>query len=423
MTVQAGTAVVDITPPAGLAMAGFAARQGTATGTHDPLTVRAVAIDDTAVLVADVIGLDEEFCARVRNRATLPADCIVVAALHTHGGPAVMPGSLFSPVDGDYYGRLEDACVTALDQAAAARRPAQLYFGAGHDPDVARNRRHPDGLVDGAVPVLRIHGKDNRGIAVVTAYACHPVVLGADNTLWTADYPGVVRDALEEAHPGAAALFMTGCCGDANHGHSAASSLTTAANPDRTFDRAATLGRRIADAALAAEQDPLSGKTGAANAAVGLDFARREAEDPETLAARWRATARDADPVAAAIHTIWATWAETTMATPLNPFPARVTVLDWGGALLVALPGEIFAETALAIRDQLQAAGIRQPAFVVGYADANPGYIPPASEFAHGGYEVDEAHRFYNRPATFAPGAAERLAVEAVTLAASLTRA
>ena len=40
---KAGIAVVDITPPPGLAMAGFGARTEPALGAHDALTVRALA--------------------------------------------------------------------------------------------------------------------------------------------------------------------------------------------------------------------------------------------------------------------------------------------------------------------------------------------------------------------------------------------
>jgi hypothetical protein len=76
------------------------------------------------------------------------------------------------------------------------------------------------------------------------------------------------------------------------------------------------------------------------------------------------------------------------------------------------MPGEIFAETALAIRSHLGAT----PAFVVGFADDNPGYIPPSSEYVHGGYEVDEAHRYYGAPATFASGSAEALAEAAIAV-------
>ena len=86
------------------------------------------------------------------------------------------------------------------------------------------------------------------------------------------------------------------------------------------------------------------------------------------------------------------------------PVPARVTVLHWGELPIVALPGEIFAETGLAIRARAPA-----PAFILAYCEDNPGYIPPVDAYAAGGYEVEEAHRYYDLPATFAPGAAETL--------------
>src|SRR5690606_22949423 len=201
--IDAGAASVPFTPPAGLAMAGFAARTQPATGAHDPLTVRALVVGDTAILVADVIGLDEETSARIRARAALPGEAIVVAALHTHGGPAVNRRGLGGPLDPTYLARLEDACVEALEKAAAARRPARLGFGMGADPGVARNRRREGGPTDPSLPLLRIRGADGGWIAVLAAYACHPVVLGPDNRQWTADYPGVVRARLEAAHPGA----------------------------------------------------------------------------------------------------------------------------------------------------------------------------------------------------------------------------
>ncbi|RYZ56956.1 MAG: hypothetical protein EOP08_17715, partial [Proteobacteria bacterium] len=67
----AGAAIVDITPPVGLLMSGYAARTEPATGSHDPLTARAIAVGDTAIVVADVIGLHEDSCARIRSRCVL----------------------------------------------------------------------------------------------------------------------------------------------------------------------------------------------------------------------------------------------------------------------------------------------------------------------------------------------------------------
>ncbi len=412
--IRAGAAIVDITPTPGVPMSGFAARTLPAEGVHDGLTVRAVVIGETAIVVADVIGIDAAMSARIRKRCALPAENIVVAALHTHGGPVSMAGRLSVAADLAYLERLEDACVAAIDKAVSLRRPARITVGQGSDPGVARNRRHPGGPVDTCLPVLRICGEDGGMIAVVTAYACHPVVLGADNRHWTADYPHFVRQALEEAYPGGVALFMTGCVGDANTGHSAHASITLSASQDRTFDTAGQVGRRIAEAALHAEEQPVSDRANARNGTVALGFERRETETAAALEQRWRTEALTAEPAQRALLSYWADWAKTIAPVVPEPIAARVTVLDWGGVPVVALPGEIFAETALSIRAAL---GHDRPAFVIGFADDNPGYIPPASEFRFGGYEVDEAHRYYGLPMSFAPGSAEALAGCAIGLA------
>jgi hypothetical protein len=56
----------------------------------------------------------------------------------------------------------------------------------------------------------------------------------------------------------------------------------------------------------------------------------------------------------------------------------------------------------------------------LGYADDCPGYFPAGrEEYPDGGYEVEDAHRYYGAPAPFAAGSLERL----VEVAASLARA
>lgn len=414
--IRAGAAIVDITPPAGLLLSGFAARSEPATGAHDPLTVRAVAVNDTALVVADVIGLHGEMSARIRAACNLPQDNVLIAALHNHGGPVSMAGRLSLASDPAYLARLEAACIEAINQAVANQRPATLAAGLGTDPDVARNRRHAGGTVDRAVPVIRIRAEDGTMIAVVTSYACHPVVLGADNRLWTADYPHFVRRDIEAAYPGAVALFLTGCTGDANTGHSAHASVSLAANPDRTYEAAERIGGRIAQAALAAPEAPLGTRIAAGNAEVVLRQERRETAPPKTLAAEWRSEMAGAAPARAALLGHWIDWAENIAPQTLAPMAERVTVLDWGGLPIVGLPGEIFAETALHIRAQLPA---ESPAIIADFAEDNPGYISPASEFPFGGYEVDEAHRYYGQPAGFAAGSAEALADAAIAQLAS----
>jgi neutral ceramidase len=408
---KAGIAVVDITPPSGLPLAGFAARTEPAIGAHDPLTVRAVVVGDTAIVVADVIGIHEAMSARIRERCPLPSANVIVAATHTHGAPVSMADRLSAEADPAFLRALEDGCVAALTEASANAVPAELSVGLGADPDVARNRRHADGPLDRTLPVLRLRDQAGRLLAVIVSYACHPTVLGADNRLMTADFPHFVRTTIEAVHPGAVAIFLNGCCGDVNIGHTAQASVTLNANAARTFENAERLGTRIAEAALAAPETALGDTAAATEQWVELSLEQRERDLP-ALAAGWDDEARTAEPVRATVLQHWANWARRYAGQPAGSWVGRVSVLDWGGLPIVALPGEIFAETGLAVR----AVCAGRPALVLSYADGTPGYIPPASEFGFGGYEVDEAHRFIGMPGAFAAGSAERLALAAKTL-------
>lgn len=411
---RAGAAAIDITPGPGLAMSGFVARTEPAVGAHDPLTVRAVVVDETALVVCDVLGVHEEMSARICGRCALPAGNVIVAALHTHGAPVSMPGRGGRDASPAFLQQLEDACISAIATARERARPCRLLMGAGQPPAIARNRRHEGGIVDDSLPVAKLVAEDGTVVAVLVSYACHPVVLGADNRLYTADFPHYVRLGLQEENPGSIALFLTGAAGDANSGHSARASVSLAANPRRSFAEAERIGRHIAACAMGAELRDAGHGVSARNELVTLDLARRETDPPKALAAKWKADLTSAEPAEAALLAEWVFWAETVAPAEPKPWNARVSVLQWGDMRLTALPGEIFAETAHAIRALSHS---RRPSFVLAYADGNPGYIPPETEFAHGGYEVDEAHRYYGAPATFAPDSVPRLlsAVERLT--------
>ena len=374
--VRAGVATVDFTPPPGLLLAGYAARTEPALGTHDPLTARALVVGDTALVVADVIGIHRLTSAHIRQRCGLPPDNVVVAATHTHAAPVSMPGRLGAPADPAFLVALEDACVAAIRAAAANAVPCRLSAGMGADPDVARNRRHADGPLDRSLPVLQATDETGRVIAVLVSYACHPVVLGADNRLMSADFPWALRDEIERAHPGAIAIFANGCAGDVNDGHAASASFTADALPNRDFAHAERLGRRIAKAALAAPLHPVTAAPAARNAQLSLTLDRPEG-DLLARAAEWQAEL-DAGvlPPRSLLLPYWVQWARDNAAIPPGTCQARATVLDWGDVVIAALPGEVFSETGLAVRS---ACGPRT-AFVLAYADDTAGYLPPQPE-------------------------------------------
>lgn len=408
--VEVGVSKVEITPPPGLAMAGFAARSAPATGTHDPLTVRALVVGNSALVTADVIGIEAAMSRRARRRSCLADDAITIAATHTHGAPNSMQGRLWSMADPDFLAALETGIVEAIEKAVASQRPASIQGGNGSDPGFAKNRRHKDGAVDPVIPILRFDGLDGDPVAILVSYACHPVVLAADNLLLTGDYVHFVREELEAALPGAVAIFATGCAGDINSGHSAQSSLSAQGNADRSYEMAAHIGSGIAKAVMNCDLSTLNHRCGVAEDRIDLDFRSRENASADMLIDHWNNLAHsDADK--AFIYEVWIDWARKRMATDIEPLEVRCTSLYWGGSVLIGLPGEVFAQSALRLRDSIAREGMAAecPVFIIAYADDNPGYIPPSDEYRFGGYEIDEAHRFYGLGATFAPGSAERL--------------
>lgn len=409
--VRAGVAVLDITPLSGRAMAGFAVRTQPATGTHDPLTLRALALNECVIVTADLLGLDAAMCERIRRRSGLLSAALVLTATHTHGGPATLPGRAGGGEDADDLKQLEESFLAVIAMARGRRRPARLLAGVGRDPQVGRNRRHPDGPVDPTTPVLRVLREDGSVMAVLFSYGCHPVTLGPDNLLWTSDYVHYARERISDVLRDGVPIFLTGCCGDVNTGHSAASSQTLTASPERSFETARQIGHAVADAVLAAELFDCDGSLTMAEYEVELPFQRREA-DPAALAAQWRAEMATAEPARRSLLRHWITWAETVALTE-NPPPwlGRVHIASIGRLKMVFLPGEIFAQTALDLRAELSQPDVL---FVVSYADGFPGYLPPRDEYHYGGYEVEEAHRFLGLPGAFAPGCAEALVKAAV---------
>ncbi|MDI9585443.1 MAG: neutral/alkaline non-lysosomal ceramidase N-terminal domain-containing protein, partial [Acidobacteriota bacterium] len=92
---QAGIATVDITPPVGTWLAGFAGRHKGSEGIHDPLRARALVLDDgdtrLLIITCDILSLAYPFIddlkARIEAESGLPPERVMVNCSHTHSGP------------------------------------------------------------------------------------------------------------------------------------------------------------------------------------------------------------------------------------------------------------------------------------------------------------------------------------------------
>ncbi|MFQ6099440.1 MAG: neutral/alkaline non-lysosomal ceramidase N-terminal domain-containing protein, partial [Armatimonadota bacterium] len=293
-TIQVGTGCVDITPPVGVDLCGFAGRASANVGVHDPLFAKAVVLDDGqtawAILTSDLIGVSSEIVGAVREQAQeqagIPAAHVMVTASHTHSGPHTSVLRGMGEADGHYVEVLTRKLAGVVQLAANARRKAAVGWRRGA-VQLGVNRRertaegavrlgsNPVGPVAAYVDVLSAFDDDGRPRAVLFSHAAHPVVLRADNLLVSADYPGYAQSLVARAWPtGPTALFAQGCCGNINVG------------PRGSFDDARQAGEVLGAEVVKCVQNTMPverARLGAATRTVELPLAdpppREEAEE------------------------------------------------------------------------------------------------------------------------------------------------
>lgn len=412
MSLLVGVSVREVPVPPGSAMGGFAARIQPSTSTHDPTTVRVVVLDDVAVVTVDVCVLHEQTCRDIERG--VGRGTVVVAAVHTHGGPAIGRGRA-----GGHESRIHDATVDAalagVREARQKRRPVEISWASVRGLGVAKARRHLDRTIDPPLDALRFSdATTGEVVATITCYPCHPVVLDATNTMITADYVDALRSRVEE-ETGAPCLALTGAAGDVNTGHAATASFSTSAASQRTFGRAEELGTRLADGLGGATWTRLPARGAVAKSLpVVLDYEPITQHYVDARRRQWEERLANAADGEVPVLTSWIDWARHWRPEHLaDPWHGRVTCIDLGEAALVTLPGEPFLNVA----ESLQEAAPRL--IVAGYCDGVPGYIPTSDAYSEGGYEVEDACMYYAMPAPFKRGSAEEL----VRVGTSLIRA
>ncbi|HID10093.1 MAG TPA: hypothetical protein EYP17_02160 [Candidatus Latescibacteria bacterium] len=435
---RAGVAIVDITPPVGIAMGGFAARKQGAQGVHDPLYARALVLEDgeerLALVTCDLLGLNRTAVARVRElveEATgMPGERVALCFSHTHSGPA--PGRLYEIRElkeglEEIWGEVLLYYIAgAVRMAAKDIREAEVGVGVG-EVVIGVNRRqlrtdgevvigsNPKGPIDPQVGVVRINREGGKA-AVLMQYACHGVVLGADNLLISADYPGYAVWTLEAAYGGkAVGLFANGCGGNINP------------KERGNFEAAERLGRALAGEVLKVAQE--------VRPAEGLKVIRRKVCLPlkkfppiEEAKERVRELEKLAEETEVGSEQITGLWGELVHARHTlmvlhelratqglevlerGEMESEVWVVRLGDAALVFLPGEVFVEVGLEIRE-------RSPfpkTLVLAYCnDYSVSYVPTTRAYEEGGYEP--------RWARVAPGADRVLAEAALGLLEELS--
>jgi len=381
---QAGVAVRAITPAEPMWLAGYSSRTKPSEGKFTELYAKALALEDPAgsrfvLLTVDLVGvprdLTEAVSETVRKATGLSSERLLIAASHTHCGPVIrnnladmydMPAEQAAKI-GPYTDfvarRMGEAAIAAL----ADLKPARLAVAEGTarfavnrrkpTPSGIVNDANPAGPVDHAVPVLRVEALDGTLRAVAFGYACHNTTMQFNQ--WSGDYAGVAMAQLEQKHPGAVALFWSGCGGDANP------------LPRSKLELLQKYGRELADSVestLASRMTPVQGDLGVRYATVALPFDKLPGL--EQLAAESLSKNHALQKRAERLRRILAEKGKLPESYPFYPIQvARLgNQVTW-----VALGGEAVVDYSLRIKSEL---GGSHSVWVTAYANDVMAYIP-----------------------------------------------
>src|SRR6056297_1451172 len=140
---NAGTAKVDISPD----VTPFQLRSGRSSYVHDPLFVRAIALENgqgrVVIALVDSIGVgremaDEAKAVAARKTGWKPEE-MLVSGTHTHTAPK---GGDTSPGRIAYEERREEGLAEALIKAIESLEPAKVGFASDEEPSEVYNRRY-----------------------------------------------------------------------------------------------------------------------------------------------------------------------------------------------------------------------------------------------------------------------------------------
>jgi len=392
----AGATRIDVTPDPGQPMWGYQNPEQIATGTRDPLYCRALVlrVGETAIgLVSLDMGRVPEIglCNRVREAVrTLGIDDVIFTATHTHSGPYLeLPDLPHLP-------RIETAMMAGLKTALDKAEPIDLQL-ARTTIDIAHNRR----VIKDGVCYMMWRNEERKPtsphsakpVATLVHYACHPVIYASDNRKYSADWPGVMCEAVRTATQGEC-FFLQGGAGDINP------------YLDKTpIDAGAE--QAVAEEGARAAKGVLSGL---AEVRTIPGASIRYREEPVVVGTRWDLSAPSQTAI---LEESYGLMYEKYMAGLPADFAVPLGVLTLNGEVALAfMPGELFVDFQLDLKR-------RSPlpdTFLCGYANAFHLYFPTVRDITYGGYGAATV-------SYVGVGAGERLVTRTTSLIGEMTGA
>lgn len=233
-------------------LAGYGGRNGgPATGIHDSLFVKAIALkvegkimvfvgSDLLIMPPGVSKMSDKFLS---DKIGLTRENIFYSATHTHSSVGAWSGGTVGELFGGVYSPaviewLSNRVSQAIEEAVDDLKPGKIGVGNFHARDFVRNRLVGDeGKVNS--DFLMIKAIQNNGKkAMIGSFDAHATTLGDWNMETSADYPGYWQRKLEEEEFDIA-VFLAGSVG--SHSYK---------SKGERFDKSRYIGEALADSVL-----------------------------------------------------------------------------------------------------------------------------------------------------------------------------
>lgn len=422
----AGGAKVNITPPVGVWLSGYGARDKPSDDIQDDLYARALVVSDgsnTIALVAvDLLWVPLHMTRQVRSivasKTGIPEQNMMICASHTHFGPKIYRETKLGPdvqdnsVDDAYVQTLTKKIADAIFLGHKSMQAARLGANCNelaevtyhrrpqsadgsvtttfslppeilttrqivHEPDGATRVtfRYPEGRpqptfgpIDPEVWTLRVDDANGVLLGSMVNFACH-AVSGSRYPDWfysiSGDYPGETARVVERVE-GGVCLFTSGTAGDI-------------VPLKRGKEPRYQIGRALAGAAVRGLQFvPMSDDLTVEAKTMAIEIPLRDdlAED--------RIVDANADQ---------------------GPLKTEIQVLRFGDIYLLGLPGEVLVELGLELKKRSPVERL----IVVSLANDVIGYVCHAAAYEEGGYESTDG-------TNLAQGAGELIVDRAIKL-------
>ncbi|MTI94543.1 MAG: hypothetical protein FH749_03510 [Firmicutes bacterium] len=391
-----GCSEIDITPNIPVHMGGYGARKLPGNGVATNLFARGFVFAHgdvmTGLITADILMLNREQVEMIQAEASrltgIPEQQIIVACSHTHSGPATFSrAGLGNPPDPEYINWLLKALAGSLLMAKENLEPVRAGSATTSVQGIGANRRQAEATMDTQLTVVGFEDAAGNLKALLFNFPCHPTVLGADNLLVSAEYPGAAASLIKKIYPRTTVGFINGACGDIstrfvrrgqNHAEVERLGMILGAH---VVALSAELEFADADLAVTVQTLPATLKPPVSKQDSEAELAQWKQRLDELMAQG--ATAAELRQAQTGME---GAMVQMQRAQIQDQLETEAELVAWrlGGIGLVTVPGELFSALGQRIEDN---SPFRHN-IIAGYSNGYLGYIPDSIAYEQGGYET-----------------------------------